>query len=167
VLFRSLEDKYYSDLYPGMVETYFRETIHTFEPEEMDMSIKTLNALTDMFGLKPVKSLLVDCDLVLKIEEKGNILASLVFEVRNSRIDRGYAVQGLTKKLYPAIDIALPLSLVKKGLTSDHPVMSTAVLLAMIGKNVFTVLRDAARILIAKKRDEKQDHMNTIKTREI
>lgn len=145
-----LEDKYYKDLYPGMVDTYFRQTIRTFEPEEMDMSITRLDALSDMFCLKPVKSLLGNCDFIVKIDDKGNTLVNMVFEVRNARIDSGYAVLDLPDEARPKIKITLPLDLIKKGLTSDHPIMNAVVFLGVIGKNMFPVLMGVLRVLTVK-----------------
>ncbi len=80
-----LEDKFYRSENLRMVETYFRETIATFEPEEMDMT-EHFDEFTDMIGLKFIKKALNGHDILINVTEHEKPLATLDIKIRNEKI---------------------------------------------------------------------------------
>lgn len=80
-----LEDKFYRDLHPWMIETWFRSKVRTFEEPELDMT-DGFDDFTDMLGLHLLKAIAGDLDLDLAVVEEGLTLACLRIRLRSGRI---------------------------------------------------------------------------------
>ncbi len=112
-----LEDKFYADSYGEMVETWFRETIHTFPPEERDLS-ENLDAWLELSGQAWIKRRLDNRDLLLYITQGADVLATVVISVRNRQVDAAFMTPGSYGPPGRFIGLALPLRAVKARLVN-------------------------------------------------
>jgi radical SAM superfamily enzyme YgiQ (UPF0313 family) len=148
-----LEDKYYADRYSDMIDTYFRESIHQFEPDEMDMSGR-VDGVTDMLGMKGLKSAFANFDLRIQIKEGGKCLATFVFEIRKKKAIAARAYAGAAPNGYPSMTVSVPLSALKEALISPPTGLKKAIssgqlLLGNLPRLAFDSLKLAGRRLVA------------------
>lgn len=133
-----LEDKFYRDEYPAMVDRYFRSVIGTFEEREMDMTEK-FDDFADMIGLGFVKRALDGSDVTVSVTESGKTLAALELKIRAAKIFlakvKASPVKGPKKP--GAIDFAVPLFLLKNILAARSETEKRISLAAAFIYNVF------------------------------
>lgn len=80
-----LEDKFYRDLYPWMIEIWFRSVVGTFEESELDMT-ENFDDFSDMLGFHSLKGLAGDLNLDLAVEDNGKTLACLRIRLRSGKV---------------------------------------------------------------------------------
>ncbi|SRR6266568_1296214 len=147
-----LEDKYYSDRYPELLDRYFREALAKFEPEEMDMSDR-VDGVTDLLGLKGLKAAFVNFDLRIEIKDGRDCLATFAINVRDKKAVSARAFVGQAPNGYRSLTLSVPFGLLKEQLTGVGPVKkmlnSGRLLLLNSGRLAYDAMKLAGMRLLA------------------
>jgi hypothetical protein len=148
-----LEDKYYAHRYPDMLEAYFREVLPKFAPEEMDMSDR-IDGVTDMLGMRGLKSAFANFDLRIKIKDGGKCLATFVFQIREKKAISARAYAGQAPSGYASLSVSVPLSTLKEALISPptglkKALSSSHLLLGNLPRVAFDTVKLAGRRFVA------------------
>jgi len=108
-----LEDRFYGDRYGEMVDTYFRSTIRSFEPEEMDYSENIGDSL-EMLGMGWMQKRFRGKELVVNIVEGKEVLASFVTRFERDGDIRAFATAGPYAPEGRFLSFAIPLRALRR-----------------------------------------------------
>ena len=131
-----LEDQFYADRYVGMVETWFRETVRTFEPEEMDMADGDCSYL-HLLGFGFVARIVRNLDVHVRVSEEGRLLALLAVSIKKAQFTSARVHIEDPRTGRRTLRIYVPLRLLKHALGSPRATVQVGAVLTIMSYNLF------------------------------